>query len=97
VLDVCFRFRFRFRFTNRVPASSLTKGEAEKMKLKIPAGVFHAYLSDCDGTIADSMPLHCMEKRAGRVELCFSRRSILCMGRFPGGGNHLALESGAGP
>ena len=28
------------------------------MKLKIPAGPFRAYLFDCDGTIADSMPLH---------------------------------------
>ena len=28
------------------------------MKLKIPAGAFDAYLFDCDGTIADSMPLH---------------------------------------
>jgi HAD superfamily hydrolase (TIGR01509 family) len=28
------------------------------MKLKIPAGTFHAYLFDCDGTIVDSMPLH---------------------------------------
>ncbi len=28
------------------------------MKLKIPAGEFRAYLFDCDGTIADSMPLH---------------------------------------
>jgi HAD superfamily hydrolase (TIGR01509 family) len=28
------------------------------MKLKIPAGNFCAYLFDCDGTIADSMPLH---------------------------------------
>lgn len=28
------------------------------MKLKIPAGDFRAYLFDCDGTIADSMPLH---------------------------------------
>jgi HAD superfamily hydrolase (TIGR01509 family) len=28
------------------------------MKLKIPAGNFGAYLFDCDGTIADSMPLH---------------------------------------
>jgi HAD superfamily hydrolase (TIGR01509 family) len=28
------------------------------MKLQIPAGDFHAYLFDCDGTIADSMPLH---------------------------------------
>jgi HAD superfamily hydrolase (TIGR01509 family) len=29
-----------------------------RMKLKLPAGDFHAYLFDCDGTIADSMPLH---------------------------------------
>ncbi|MGC2832039.1 MAG: HAD-IA family hydrolase [Candidatus Acidiferrum sp.] len=28
------------------------------MKLKLPQGSFHAYLFDCDGTIADSMPLH---------------------------------------
>ena len=28
------------------------------MKLKLPPGTFDAYLFDCDGTIADSMPLH---------------------------------------
>jgi beta-phosphoglucomutase family hydrolase len=28
------------------------------MKLKLPDGSFRAYLFDCDGTIADSMPLH---------------------------------------
>lgn len=28
------------------------------MKLTLPAGEFQAYLFDCDGTIADSMPLH---------------------------------------
>jgi HAD superfamily hydrolase (TIGR01509 family) len=28
------------------------------MSLQIPAGSFRAYLFDCDGTIADSMPLH---------------------------------------
>jgi HAD superfamily hydrolase (TIGR01509 family) len=28
------------------------------MILSIPVGDFHAYLFDCDGTIADSMPLH---------------------------------------
>jgi HAD superfamily hydrolase (TIGR01509 family) len=28
------------------------------MKLKLPPGPFRAYLFDCDGTIADSMPLH---------------------------------------
>jgi HAD superfamily hydrolase (TIGR01509 family) len=28
------------------------------MKLQLPPGPFQAYLFDCDGTIADSMPLH---------------------------------------
>jgi len=28
------------------------------MMLSVPAGDFRAYLFDCDGTIADSMPLH---------------------------------------
>ncbi len=28
------------------------------MKLQLPPGTFQAYLFDCDGTIADSMPLH---------------------------------------
>ena len=28
------------------------------MQLKLPAGDFRAYLFDCDGTIADSMPIH---------------------------------------
>jgi HAD superfamily hydrolase (TIGR01509 family) len=28
------------------------------MKLRLPEGSFRAYLFDCDGTIADSMPLH---------------------------------------
>jgi len=28
------------------------------LKLKLPEGPFKAYLFDCDGTIADSMPLH---------------------------------------
>ena len=36
----------------------MTEEHNERMKLKIPAGEFRAYLFDCDGTIADSMPLH---------------------------------------
>jgi HAD superfamily hydrolase (TIGR01509 family) len=28
------------------------------LKLKLPAGKFGAYLFDCDGTVADSMPIH---------------------------------------
>jgi len=34
------------------------KESAFRMKLQLPAGSFRAYLFDCDGTIADSMPLH---------------------------------------
>jgi HAD superfamily hydrolase (TIGR01509 family) len=30
----------------------------DKLILSLPEGEFHAYLFDCDGTIADSMPLH---------------------------------------
>ena len=32
--------------------------DSAEMKLKLPAGSFKAYLFDCDGTVADSMPLH---------------------------------------
>jgi beta-phosphoglucomutase family hydrolase len=28
------------------------------MPLKLPAGDFHAFIFDCDGTLADNMPLH---------------------------------------
>jgi len=38
------------------------------MKLKIPAGTFQAYLFDCDGTIADSMPLHYVAWRTALAE-----------------------------
>ncbi len=41
------------------------------MKLTLPAGDFRAYLFDCDGTIADSMPLHYVAwKRALREWGC---------------------------
>jgi beta-phosphoglucomutase-like phosphatase (HAD superfamily) len=34
-------------------------------KLELPAGPFKAYLFDCDGTIADTMPLHYVAWKAG--------------------------------
>ncbi len=38
---------------------TIVGGRNEKrMKLKLPDGMFDAYLFDCDGTIVDSMPLH---------------------------------------
>lgn len=36
----------------------IEQGKNRRVKLKIPQGDFGAYLFDCDGTIADSMPLH---------------------------------------
>jgi HAD superfamily hydrolase (TIGR01509 family) len=38
------------------------------MKLKLPEGLFKAYLFDCDGTIADSMPLHYKAWKRALVE-----------------------------
>jgi len=38
------------------------------MKLKLPPGTFDAYLFDCDGTIADSMPLHYLAWRTALAE-----------------------------
>jgi HAD superfamily hydrolase (TIGR01509 family) len=38
------------------------------MKLKLPPGSFKAYLFDCDGTIADSMPLHYLAWRTALAE-----------------------------
>ena len=38
------------------------------MKLALPEGPFNAYLFDCDGTIADSMPLHYLAWRQALSE-----------------------------
>lgn len=38
------------------------------MKLQLPPGTFQAYLFDCDGTIADSMPLHYVAWKAALAE-----------------------------
>jgi HAD superfamily hydrolase (TIGR01509 family) len=38
------------------------------MKLILPPGTFSAYLFDCDGTIADSMPLHFLAWHAALAE-----------------------------
>ena len=36
----------------------MTEGNTHPVRLKLPEGSFGAYLFDCDGTVADSMPLH---------------------------------------
>src|SRR6266481_8544231 len=58
------RRRHRYRrhppISGRPRSRRCRKGAAptHRMKLKLPPGIFEAYLFDCDGTIADSMPLH---------------------------------------
>ena len=56
------------------------------MKLKLPKGSFGAYLFDCDGTIADSMPLHYVAwKRALEEWNCdFDEELFYAWGGMPG-------------
>ena len=55
------------------------------MKLKLPAGSFAAYLFDCDGTIADSMPLHYIawKKALGEWGCDFDERVFYSWGGMP--------------
>lgn len=55
------------------------------MKLKLPEGTFKAYLFDCDGTIADSMPLHYIAWRSVLAEWgCeFSEEVFYAWGGMP--------------
>jgi HAD superfamily hydrolase (TIGR01509 family) len=55
------------------------------MKLKLPEGVFRAYLFDCDGTIADSMPLHYIAWKAalGEWQCAFDEELFYAWGGKP--------------
>jgi HAD superfamily hydrolase (TIGR01509 family) len=55
------------------------------MKLSLPPGEFRAYLFDCDGTIADSMPLHYVAWRTALAEWScpFSEELFYSWGGFP--------------
>src|SRR5271169_4285998 len=55
------------------------------MKLKLPEGVFGAYLFDCDGTIVDSMPLHYLawKKALGEWNCEFSEDRFYEWGGMP--------------
>lgn len=55
------------------------------MKLKLPAGIFKAYLFDCDGTIADSMPLHYLawKKALGEWNCEFDEQLFYAWGGMP--------------
>jgi beta-phosphoglucomutase family hydrolase len=55
------------------------------MKLKLPEGSFQAYLFDCDGTIADSMPLHYLawKKALGEWNCEFDEELFYAWGGMP--------------
>ena len=55
------------------------------MKLKLPAGRFGAYLFDCDGTIADSMPLHYVawKQALGKWKCEFDEQTFYAWGGMP--------------
>jgi HAD superfamily hydrolase (TIGR01509 family) len=55
------------------------------MKLKLPSGSFKAYLFDCDGTVADSMPLHYIawEKALGEWNCEFPESLFYAWGGRP--------------
>jgi HAD superfamily hydrolase (TIGR01509 family) len=55
------------------------------MKLKLPPGRFQAYLFDCDGTIADSMPLHyrAWTKALAEWNCDFSKELFYAWGGMP--------------
>ena len=41
-----------------VPVAFTNSRSPNKLTFSLPEGKFQAYIFDCDGTIADSMPLH---------------------------------------
>lgn len=55
------------------------------MKLELPQGPFEAYLFDCDGTIADSMPLHYIawKQALGEQGCDFPETQFYSMGGMP--------------
>ena len=55
------------------------------MKLKLPPGSFGAYLFDCDGTIADSMPLHYIawKKALAEWNCTFDEQLFYALGGTP--------------
>lgn len=55
------------------------------MKLTLPPGPFAAYLFDCDGTIADSMPLHYLawKKALAEWDCDFDEKLFYAWGGMP--------------
>src|ERR1700679_1866106 len=66
--------------------SKTTQGKrVNPVKLKLPDGSFRAYLFDCDGTIADSMPLHYLawQKALGEWNCIFDEDLFYSWGGRP--------------
>jgi beta-phosphoglucomutase family hydrolase len=57
----------------------------QRVKLRLPDGPFAAYLFDCDGTIADSMPLHYIawKKALAEWNCTFDERLFYSWGGTP--------------
>jgi HAD superfamily hydrolase (TIGR01509 family) len=68
-------------------ANSMVEGLTNErvMKLKLPPGKFGAYLFDCDGTIADSMPLHYIawKRTLGKWNCEFDEQTFYAWGGMP--------------
>ncbi len=65
--------------------NNLPKLPSSRNKLKLPPGPFGAYLFDCDGTIADSMPLHYIawKKALGEWNCEFDEKLFYAWGGMP--------------
>jgi|ERR1700678_4155187 beta-phosphoglucomutase family hydrolase len=61
------------------------KNSVRCMKLELPLGSFKAYLFDCDGTLADSMPLHyrAWKKALGEWKCEFDEKLFYAWGGMP--------------
>jgi beta-phosphoglucomutase family hydrolase len=57
----------------------------QQVKLRLPPGSFEAYLFDCDGTIADSMPLHYIawKKALAEWNCTFDEQLFYALGGTP--------------
>jgi HAD superfamily hydrolase (TIGR01509 family) len=71
------------KFTIGMPR--IKEEKTGRMKLKLPDGSFGAYLFDCDGTIADSMPLHYIawRKALGEWNCEFDEKLFYAWGGMP--------------
>jgi beta-phosphoglucomutase family hydrolase len=67
-----------------MPWHKILKGD-QRLKLRLPPGSFGAFLFDCDGTIADSMPLHYIawKKALAQWNCSFDEQLFYTLGGTP--------------